>query len=230
MSGKTCYIFGAGENYTGTVSPDAADYVIAVDGGYKYVWEHRIAPDLIIGDFDSFYDIATDAMRRSFEKHPFVIKLPAEKDDTDMYVAVKYGIQNGCTRFLLYGGTGGRISHTMANIQCLVMLARCGMRGYLYAPEYMHGGVSVGEVMTVIHNSKICFSPESKGFISVFSLDAECSGVCETGLKYGLSDYTLLNNYPVGVSNEFTGCRSEISVASGSLLVVYTTAAREQEI
>ena len=61
----------------------------------------------------------------------------------------------------------------------------------------------------------------SHGFISVFSLSDESVGVCESGLKYTLDDYTLNNRFPLGVSNEFIGESAKISVKSGTLLIVF---------
>jgi len=60
-----------------------------------------------------------------------------------------------------------------------------------------------------------------KGYISVFSLDTESKGVTETGMKYSIDNYTMKNNFPIGVSNEFTGKNSSISVLDGTLLIVY---------
>ena len=109
-----CYIVGAGENYGLDFIPDEGDYIIAVDGGYQYLTQENIPADLVIGDFDTL---------RYVPEHPNVIKLPPEKDDTDTGWAVKEGWKRGYREFVLYGVTGGRISHTMANVQLLAGLA-----------------------------------------------------------------------------------------------------------
>ena len=54
--------------------------------------------------------------------------------------------------------------------------------------------------------------------------DISC-GVTVSGLKYGLKNGTLKNTYALGVSNEFIGAKSEISVARGTLTVVYPSSA-----
>lgn len=46
-------------------------------------------------------------------------------------------------------------------------------------------------------------------------------GVDIKGLKYELENAELTNHFPVGVSNEFTGSKSSISVSDGTLLIVY---------
>ena len=46
-----------------------------------------------------------------------IVRLPAEKDDTDMVAALRLGLARGYRDFRLYGAAGGRIDHTIANLQ-----------------------------------------------------------------------------------------------------------------
>ena len=78
----------------------------------------------------------------------------------------------------------------------------------------------------VICNEEICFGAEEKGFLSVFCLGEKAEGVFEEGLKYSLNNAVLRKEYPVGVSNEFIGKESRISVKNGTLLLVWE--AKEQ--
>ena len=45
-------------------------------------------------------------------------------------------------------------------------------------------------------------------------------GVYETGLKYELKDAVLKKECPIGVSNEFMGIKSRVSVRKGTLLLI----------
>ncbi len=196
-----CYIIGAGECSRLLLQLKDEDYVIAVDGGYEYSKEYRM--DLVVGDFDSLGYIPN---------HPNVIKLLPEKDDTDMLVAIKEGLKAGYETFHIYGGLGGRMDHTIANIQHLAYLAERGARGYLYGDE---------SVMTVISNGSMSFPADAAGYVSVFAYGEEAKGVDLTGLKYPLKDATLRNGYPLGVSNEFIGKEACVSVKAGKLLIVF---------
>lgn len=197
---KICYIFGAGEYYDNKYSFNDGDYIIAADGGYMQLKQHNITPNIVIGDFDS--------MQRP--DHPNILEFSSEKNETDMMIAIKHGLSKGYRVFRLYGGTGGRIDHTMANIQSLSFIAQNNAIGFLYGDKY---------TMTAISNRDVSFGPQCKGYISVFSLTDYSFGVNLSGLKYELTDHTLSSNDPLGVSNEFIGAGSTISVRNGTLLI-----------
>lgn len=78
-------------------------------------------PQLLLGDFDSLAEVPA---------LPHVERVPVEKDDTDMMLAIKRGLERGETLFHLYGGMGGqRTDHTVANLQALLYLADHGAEG-----------------------------------------------------------------------------------------------------
>lgn len=199
------YIFGAGEYFTAPPEFNSDDFILAADGGLSYLKKYNINPNLTIGDFDSLG-------KPPEEKN--VITLPVEKDDTDTGAAIKLGISKGYHTFHIYGGTGGRLDHTLANIQHLSYLAENRLRGYLYGD---------GITITAIKNGKITFPEGLSGTISVFSLTEKSTGVSELGLKYQLQNAELTSTWPLGVSNSFTGKKAEIEVKSGILLVIYPT-------
>ena len=121
---SACFIIGAGPFYGLPVAPGPEDVVLAADGGYRHCQTAGITPDLLLGDFDSLESERPD----NIPTHTF----PVEKDDTDTMLAIRYGLEQGYQTFHLYGGTGGRMDHTLANLQALGFLARHGARGYLY--------------------------------------------------------------------------------------------------
>ncbi|MFT3985472.1 MAG: thiamine diphosphokinase [Lachnospiraceae bacterium] len=199
-----CILFGAGEAYGQPKAPSPGDFVIAADGGLTYALGCGITPDLVVGDFDSLKTPPDNGLN--------TIQLPREKDDTDMVAALYEGWQRGFRVFHIYGGTGGRLDHTLANMQCVAELASRGGRGYLFDKD---------TVITAIWNCIIRFSADARGTISVFSHSETAFGVNERGLKYSLVDATLYNIRPLGISNEFTGEPSSISVREGTLVIIY---------
>ena len=209
-SKSICYIVGAGENYGLHFTVRKGDYVIAADEGFRFLEQKGIRADLVVGDFDSL----------QYEpQHPNVIALAKEKDDTDMRVAVREGIRAGYECFHIYCGTGGRIDHTLANIQLLAELAGSGKAGFLFASDC---------AITAVRNITAVFPAGLFGYLSVLSLSDVSRGVFLKGLKYELEDAVLTNTLPLGVSNEFTGKESRITVKNGTLLLIFPIEAAER--
>ena len=209
----TCIIIGAGDLTVGSLpyNPDT-DYVIAADGGLMYCGVLELEPDLILGDFDSLDGEYTEAVESIREQLPEkVVTLPVEKDDTDMLAAVKYGLDLGYRSFRLYGANGGRLEHTIANIQVLKYLKEQDAVGYI-----MDG---TGMIL-LAQNETISFRDTMDGYVNIFSLNEKAHGVTIRGLKYELNDETLTNSMPLGISNEFIGVQSEVSVKDGTLLII----------
>lgn len=209
----TCIIIGAGDLTVGSISYNPeADYVIAADGGLMYLSVLEIEPDYIIGDFDSVdgeFGEAVKAIQKSFPEKVQV--LPVEKDDTDMLAAIKHGLSLGYRSFRLYGANGGRLEHTIANIQLLKYLKEQDAVGYIMDGNGM---------ILLAQNETVSFRDTMEGFVNVFSLNEKAHGVSIRGLKYELDYVTLTNAMPIGISNEFIGVQSEISVENGTLLII----------
>lgn len=199
-----CFVVGAGCVAPGLRLPVRPnDLLIAADAGWLTVEKMGLAPHLVVGDFDSL------GYRPD---HPNTVVLPTVKDDTDMHAAIKLGLERGYTRFALYGGTGGRLAHTLANLQLLDGLAQQGCRGFLAGD---------GTVATAVYNGALDFPDSMKGYVSVFCASGTAKGVTLSGLKYELDGAELTGSFPLGVSNEFTGRSAGISVEDGTLLVLW---------
>ncbi len=201
---SVCYIISAGDCSYIEIDKKSDDLIIAADAGMNYCKRDNIIPDVIIGDFDSLGCIP---------EAENVITLPVEKDDTDTSFAVKYAMEKGYKKFVIFGATGGkRQDHTFANIALLGYISKTGGVGFLVSEDY---------TITAITDSKITFSHNLKGDISVFSFDTVSEGVTETGLYYNFSNATVENTLITGVSNSFTGKESSVSVKKGTLIIYF---------
>ncbi|MBR5248420.1 MAG: thiamine diphosphokinase [Lachnospiraceae bacterium] len=212
-----CIIIGAGDLTVGRIDHWEGDYIIAVDGGLSYCSVLELEPDLIIGDFDSVNDQEKQAIALFEQQIPDrVIRLKPEKDDTDMLAALKIALEMGFRSFRIYGGTGGRLEHTLANIQCLLYLKNQGAQGYLCDGSSM---------IFVMKDEEVRFQPAMEGYLSLFSLGKEAKGVSIRGMKYPLENYTMTNDFPIGVSNEFIGEQGIITVEDGEVvgIIQYVT-------
>ena len=203
MSG-ICYIIGAGDVTDPDIIATEQDFIICADGGYKYKSLLGRDCDMVMGDFDSLGSVPDTENK---------IVAPCEKYETDMMLAVDYGYNQGYRKFVLIGALGGqRNDHSVANIQLLHYIASKGASGTIY-----HGN----EVFTAFSDGTLTLGAELKGYVSVFSLTDKSKGVTIRNLKYTLDNAELYSYKPIGVSNEFLGKESSISVEEGSLLIVY---------
>ena len=207
---KKCVVVGAGDFFGLLIRPEEGDLIIAADGGYDHLKREKITPDIVVGDFDSRDGNIPD--------HPNVILLDVQKDDTDIAHAVGIGFERGYRDFRIYGGTGGRESHTIANIQMLTGLAEKGARAWLYGRD---------SEMTVIHNDTLVLPETAEGMVSVFSLSDRSEGVDILGMKYSMQDGVMTNNTALGVSNMLVGKEAHISVKNGTLLIIHESHERE---
>lgn len=178
------------------------DLVIACDAGYPAALRLGLKPALAVGDFDSYGgEIAPDVE---------VVRTPVRKDDTDTMTGLRLGLGRGCREFVIVGALGGRLDHTVANLQALCWLCTQGARGVILSADNRAWAVRDGALEL----------PRMEGwYLSVFAA-GECEGVTLRGVEYPLAGARLSPSMPIGVSNEFSADTARIEVARGTLIVI----------
>lgn len=182
---------------------------IAADGGFSLFQKEGFRTDVRIGDFDSslFDDDSVTCEK---------IKLPIEKDDTDMLAAIKLGLERDYEEFHILGGTGKRFEHTIANMQCLSFLLNHQTHGFMYGEN---------RIITMIKNESFFITKKNHNddmkYISLFAYSDVVEGVNLEGFKYPLIDATLKKEYPIGISNELIESKGAVHVKNGELLIVF---------
>ena len=201
-----CLIFGALPVAKLPFAVKKDDFVIAADKGLATAKALGVQPDLIVGDFDSL-GYAPEAEN--------VVRLNVRKDDTDVGYAINLAFARGYRDFHVFGAVGGKLDHTVANIQLAADLAAKGASCTFYGDS---------ERFTVLENGALTLAPKDSGRVSVFSLLPRSEGVSIRGLSYGCDDAAITDRFPIGVSNAFIGNEAEISVKDGRLLIVWEEA------
>lgn len=180
------------------------DLLLCADGGYKRALAYGLVPDGVIGDFDSM-------PRERVDGCP-VITLPTHKDDTDTARCMEEGRRRGYRSFVLAGGVGGRLDHTLSNMQLLYDAALRGEEAILI------GGCN--QMRILLPGSYTL--PRMTGWkLSLLAYTPQVKGVCLQGVEYPLSSAVLNNRFPLGVSNEWTAAQAELSFAEGALMLLY---------
>ena len=197
---RICHIVGGGEFYPEHFKARDGDFIIAADAGFEHLSALGIAPDMTVGDFDSL----------GFVPNVNKIVLPVAKDDTDTGYAAKWAYDKGFRAFELHGCTGGRVDHTLANVQTIANLARLGCSAVMHDKDVNYYAVA---------SSTICFDENAKGTVSIFAHGADAV-VSIRALKYELENETLDPFFPLGVSNSFQNQKSSVTVHKGVALIV----------
>jgi thiamine pyrophosphokinase len=171
--------------------------------------QYGCTPAVIVGDFDSLALPASNLAKIGSE----LIRVAAEKDETDSELAVQVAVARGANTITLLGGLGGeRFDHTMANILLLAGFEDVSIR--------IVDGPSVCWLLRGPASSRI--SGQVADLLSLLPLTGEARGVHTKGLYYPLNGETLRFGKPRGVSNVFIHEQAEVSLAEGMLLVIYT--------
>lgn len=193
-------IFGAGEYFGIRPTPLPQALVVAADGGYDAARSFGFTPDAVIGDFDSLEGDIPD--------NGHTVRLHPEKDDTDMLSAFKIAWQQGARIFDVYGGLGGRLDHTIGNLQLLAEVSRHGGIAFLHGADTIVTAISKGTLSFPAGNV------EARRMISVFSHSDTSYDVTEIGLKYELDRVQLRNDHPSASATNSGGIRPPRSASA----------------
>lgn len=180
------------------------DVIVCADSGLEYARRCGVVPSIVLGDFDSFHG--------SFPSDAEIIRLPKEKDDTDTLFAVRLGMERGVREFLIAGGIGGRLDHTLGAVQTLNWLVSRG------ASAAMDDGRQFLEVLQGPAERE--YSGDFRSYCSLLSLSPRVTGVTLSGFRYPLTDAVLTYDFPLGVSNEIRDPVAVLKFSEGRLAVI----------
>ena len=199
-----CLIISGGEYHElpEVYQMESPTFIIACDRGWRHAERMGLTPDLVVGDFDS----APPPSHLPWER------VPTRKDDTDTMLAVKEALKRGYRHLALLCAFGGRLDHSLANIQAGAFAALQGTITQLYGAD-TRGLVSAGPANLIL--------PRREGWsLSLFSLSERCGGLSLKGTKYDGKNLCLDSSFPLGVSNVWTEDQAEITFESGILLIL----------
>ena len=177
------------------------DYVIACDRGYLHAERMGVRPDLILGDFDSSPVPDGCIPFEQFSSH---------KDDTDTMLAVRKALSLHHREIIISCAFGGRLDHTVANIQAGA-----------YAADHQAVVQLLGADTKawIFRDKTLCFPRQSGYSLSVFSLTDSCL-VSITGTEYECRNLAIRNIFPIGISNEWISDMARIAVKGGIAMVM----------
>ncbi len=184
--------------------------VIAADGGYRHAAALALKVDVVIGDLDSLDRVTRSALEASGTHLEIT---PAEKDETDLELALLYAVRQGADPIAVLGALGGRLDMTLSNMLLLTHPALGTVRVELWNGTQTAWLIRPpgGEVYGAVGDT-----------LSLVPLGGDAQGVTTQGLKYALHDEPLAFGPARGISNVLTEVTAHVRLRKGLLLAVHT--------
>lgn len=184
---------------------------IGVDRGVYYLLHKGIVPDRAFGDFDSVTEQEWAEIKKNVAQ---LETFKPEKDETDMELALNWALQQDPDSIAIFGATGGRLDHMLANVQLLIK----PLSGKTCTP------------IEIIDEKNRLFVKkpgeyrveflESMKYISFLAVTPTVSGLTLENFKYPLNHCHIQLGSTLCISNELIGDHGTFSFSEGILLVV----------
>jgi thiamine pyrophosphokinase len=181
--------------------------VVAADSGLAHARTLGLAVDVVVGDLDS---VDPEHLRAAVAAGSRVEQHPADKDATDLELALDAARAAGATRALVLGAGGGRLDHFLANALLLA------------APQWstMQVIALVGEARVTVVRDRAELGGRPGSLLTLLPLAGAAIGVRTTGLRWPLAGDRLEPGSTRGVSNELTAAHATVALESGVLLAI----------
>ena len=188
-----------GQFLPGSLPLDAV--VIAADGGAHLAARLGRRVDLLVGDLDS---IADEDLAALVEDGVRIQRHPADKDETDLELALDAAVVAGADRVDIVGGAGGRRSHDVGNL------------GLICSGRFAHVAIRwwSGRALVVPVHDRVEIEIVPGALVSLVPVGGSVTGVRTDGLRWPLHGDELAAGSTRGVSNVAVSSPIAVSVDS----------------
>lgn len=177
-----------------------------VDQGVFSLLKTGIRPEYTYGDFDS----VTESERMYIKEQLDINPVPTEKDDTDLALCLTDLVSKGYDSIHVYGATGGRMDHALANVHLL-----------------MHEALREAEIKILDHQNVIRLLPSGDHTVSrqsgmkyvSFIPINDRTELSLSGFLYNLDGEFLEFGTTLTISNEFTGDTGKVTSSHDILMI-----------
>lgn len=190
------------------------DMWVGVDKGAITLLEHNIIPICAIGDFDS---ITSQQFAYVEQQVPHIVRLNPHKDLTDTEAALNYCLTKLTQEYTIdtieiYGATGGRLDHFLANLNILANV------------EAKRQNISLSLIdaqnkLTILPSGHYKIDQEHYNYLSFIPRN-EGVQITLNNVKYPLTDKRLNLSDSLTVSNEWLEGPAEVSIDNGQMIMI----------
>jgi len=192
------------------LQPWKGSIVIAANGGVQHAERLGLEISMVIGDLDSLDGEASIALEAA---NTHMVSVAAQKDETDLELALLYATGKGVEDIVVLGAFGDRIDMSLSN---LLLLTHPN-----FLPvhiEYWYGR----QTARLIRPPGDEINGQSGDTLSLIPLEGDAEGITTHELYYPLNDENLTFGPARGVSNVLTASIARVELRSGTLLAVHT--------
>ena len=184
--------------------------VIAADGGFQHAEKLGLEISIVIGDLDSLDEAASMALKATNTE---IVRVAAEKDETDLELALLHAAEIGVRDIVVLGAFGDRIDMSLSN---LLLLSHPSFLSVHI--EYWNGR----QTAWLIRPPGDEIHGQSGDSLSLIPLEGDAEGITTHELYYPLNDEKLAFGPARGISNVLTASVAHVELASGTLIAVHS--------
>lgn len=186
------------------------DCWIGADRGALHIVEQGMTVDLALGDFDSVTTAEKERIKMNTKQfHTY----PAEKNETDLELAVNEALKRQANELYFFGVSGARLDHGLINIQLLYPLLKQKVPAMIIDGWNMITLKAAGKYTINRH--------ESFPYVSFVPFSEKVTGITlGEGFKYHLRNETITWGSTLCISNELSQQQATYEFTSGYVLVI----------
>ncbi len=187
------------------------DVFVGVDAGSLFLLQHQLPLDMVIGDFDSVSPADFQQIEQAAKE---LIQAPAEKDDTDLELALKTVFERyPQAQARVFGALGGRIDHLLSN---LFLASEPDLAPFM------------GQMELAGEDNRILFRPAGQhrlspieGMTYISFMPSDGSHLTIENAKYPLREENFFFKKCYS-SNEFLDGDIQIALDTGYVVIIYS--------
>lgn len=185
------------------------DIWIGADRGALTLINQEIEVAYAVGDFDSISELENERIKNTAKTY---LRYPAEKDYTDIEIALLKAYELNPTKIFLFGVTGGRLDHGLVNIQLLYSIIKKDIQGII-VDKYNKIELTTPNYYTVEYD-------DDYPYISFLPFSEHVKNLTLTGFYYPLENKNISWGSTLCISNKLLSNKGTFYYTDGILLLI----------
>jgi thiamine pyrophosphokinase len=205
-------VLAGGDGIEASLASDLPDgcRVVAADSGLVHAAPLDLDVDVVIGDMDS---VPPALLQAAEARGVEILRYPADKDATDLDLALTLVQDRPGNRVIVVGGHGGRLDHLLANALLLT--------SDRYADLEISWWFGDTRIAVVRPRVPAVWAASRGDLVTLLAVGEVAGGVTTQGLRWPLTGDDLPPGSTRGVSNIVDEVPASVSIDSGILLAIH---------